>query len=675
MARIPVPVVGRVGATVTSNPRAGVIGQAVAGLGATGMQVAGQMLDDQAQQQRIAAAEEKQRLREEQAAREAADRAKATAKLNALRDGLADAHDEIAQGILDGSVPKDRAAGTWKERTGQMVADGLSDVPERLRETVRLDFDAQAGRLGNRLRRAVTQRDREDVTAGITQTLGHLQRQYQGDPSGTTAKAMATIEQLGPHSTLKPDALARMGQQWREETQHAAATELVGLAKNSPQLLTAAEKALSGEKFADLDPQRRASIAVQIDGHRVRLAQQAEIAASRAARQQEAAMNRARAEFETFQSMADKGAALSPEYVERVSRATAGTPYQAGIKAVAAQVAAVGGLAAQPIATQQATLDAINGQIAQKGRTPELEARRTQVEKVLKGSREDVAADPLRAGLERGVLEKLQPLNLSGGIPGVMQQLGERVQQANTVAQWSGRAVSPLLAAEAEQVATMLGALPTDTRATAIATLSASIGARQAQALAAQIDTKDRGLALAMAAGASMTTAGRPTSTLILKGSQALREKAVNLTPDDHKGIARAVGDALSGKARDDVIEAAGLIYAGQQAEGSGDLKRAVRLAVGGDIIEHNGSRIPIGGGMTPSDFRTKLAGTKPEALAGQAPDGMVMAGGQQMPLAQFLAALPDAQLQPAGLGRYFVRAGGAVVTNSERRPITIEVK
>lgn len=680
MARIPVPVVGQVGPRVVTNPRAGMIGDALQNLGQTGMRIAGQAIDqqqaDQAQAQREAAAEAKRQAAEEKQQREAANRAQATAAMNGLRDGLTDLHDELQQGILDGTVPKDKAAEVWQQRAKDLAAPALEKVTDQAhRGLVQQDFDLQSARLGNRLRRAVTQRDREDVTAGINQTLESLGRQYQGDPEATTAKAMATLQQLGPHSTLKPDQLAKLGQQWKENTQYTAAFELVNLAKNDGKLLTAAEKALSNPKFADLDPQKRAVLVSQIDAHRTRLAQQAEIAAARADRAAAASLRKAEAEFQTFQTLADKGTALSPEYIDRVTRATAGTPYQAGIKAVTAQIAAVGGLAAQSIPTQQATLDAINVQIAKQGRTPELEARRQQVEKVLKGSRDDLAGEPLRAGLERGVITDLQPLNFGGGIPGLLQQITGRVQQANTIGQWAGKAVSPLLASEAEQMAKILQGMPTDQRAQTIATLSGSIGAKQAQAMALQMDNTDRPLALALAAGSSMTTAGRPTSTLILKGQQALKDKAAKITPEDTKDIAAAVGESLSGKAREDVIEAASLILAAQQVEGGANAKRAVRLAVGGDIIDHNGARIPIGGGMTPSEFKAKVAATPAAAVQAQATDGQILAGGQPVPMAQFMADLPDAQLQPAGQGRYFVRAGGALVTNSQRRPITIEVK
>ena len=57
------------------------------------------------------------------------------------------------------------------------------------------------------MRKAVTQRDRQDVTSGISQTLEYLQRQYRADPAKATQQAMDLVDQLGPHSTLNPEQL------------------------------------------------------------------------------------------------------------------------------------------------------------------------------------------------------------------------------------------------------------------------------------------------------------------------------------------------------------------------------------------------------------------------------------------------------------------------------------
>lgn len=672
MARIPVPVTGSVVARPGAQPnvpQGSPVGAALQQVGNVINNIAGDMRAVQVQQER-----------EQEAVKQAAARAEAQSTLGAARDQLADLHDAMSNDILTGAIPKDDAEKTWAERSKEVGAAALSNITDPLQRTVaQTDIDGLSARLGNRLRRSVETRGRQDVTAGIEQTLEHYSRQYNGDPAGTTAFAMQTVDQLAPFSDKPPTYWQGKKQAWRESTQYTAGFELVNAAKNDPKLLTAAETVLATERFADLDPQRRAVLVNQIDGHRTRLAQEAEVRAARAQRLADASLRRAGAEFETFQALADKGGALSPEYIDRVMKATAGTPYAAGVSGLLQQVREVGGLAAQPIATQQATLDAINAHIVKNGRSPELDKRKEQVEKVLKGSQQDYAADPLRAAQERGLIE-LQPLAMSGGLPGILQQIQTRVTQADTIAPVAGRAVSPLLQSEADQVSRMLASLPTDQKAQSLAMLSTAVGPRQAQAIAAQVDKSDRALSLAMKLGASQTTVGLPASRLLLLGQQALKDKG-SKEGDKAPGkvleaAAKEVGNAVSGQVRDDAIESAALIFTGMQADGqNASMANAVRIAIGGPIIQHNGQRLPVPAGVTPDRMRDQL-GSQLSLLERQLPDGKVYStAGQPVAASQFLADLPQAELLPAGLGRYYVRSGAGVALNAKGEKITIEVR
>jgi len=672
MARIPIPVTGSVVARPGAQPnvpQGSPVGAALQQVGNVINNIAGDMRAVQVQQER-----------EQEAVKQAAARAEAQSTLGAARDQLADLHDAMSNDILTGAIPKDDAEKTWAERSKEVGAAALSNITDPLQRTVaQTDIDGLSARLGNRLRRSVETRGRQDVTAGIEQTLEHYSRQYNGDPAGTTAFAMQTVDQLAPFSDKPPTYWQGKKQAWRESTQYTAGFELVNAAKNDPKLLTAAETVLATERFADLDPQRRAVLVNQIDGHRTRLAQEAEVRAARAQRLADASLRRAGAEFETFQALADKGGALSPEYIDRVMKATAGTPYAAGVSGLLQQVREVGGLAAQPIATQQATLDAINAHIVKNGRSPELDKRKEQVEKVLKGSQQDYAADPLRAAQERGLIE-LQPLAMSGGLPGILQQIQTRVTQADTIAPVAGRSVSPLLQSEADQVSQMLASLPADQKAQSLAMLSTTVGPKQAQAIALQINKQDRPLALALALGSGQTTYGRPASTLVLKGAQAIKDKSVK---DDNSvatgvraRVAEIIGDSLTGDAREAAIDSAKLIYYGMQADGqSPRYDNAVRMAVNGQILDYNGGKVVAPIGMDEPALKAALTKAAPAALTKQAPDGTVYAGGQPVGSAQFLAALPGAQLLPADDGLYYVQTSQGVVTNAQRQPIKIGVR
>lgn len=223
-----------------------------------------------------------------------------------------------------------------------------------------------------------------------------------------------------------------------------------------------------------------------------------------------------------------------------------------------------------------------------------------------------------------------------------------------------------------------LGQLQPAQKAEQIAKLAAVVPPQQLQALARDVDKQDKPLALALAAGSSMTTQGRTTAELILRGAQAVKDKAIKEERGAEFGvrasIAKEIGDAVPAGARDDVIDAARLIYLGKQAAGeSVSFAGAARLAIGGDLVEHNGRRIPAPAGV---DVAQRLNAYPEARVTAQTPDGYVyIPGGRPMGVPEFLANLSSAQLEPAGLGRYYVRSGGGLVMNRERSPIVVDLR
>lgn len=700
MARIPMGDYGQatpnLRQTPINSPPPGAFGGDVArsleSVGQTGMALAGQAIRQDAmdakQAQREADAELKQQLREAEAMRKEADRAKALTALNGTRDQLQDLHDATNEGVVNGTIDKTQAEASFTEQSKKLLEQTSKNLPDEHRDVAMANLGGYANRLSNGVRKAVTQRDRQDVTASIGQNLEYLQRQYAKDPVGATAQAMQTIDSLGQFSTLLPDALQKLKQNFKEGSQFTAAYTMVSNGKDSRTTLAQVEKAINNG-FPDLDPQKKAQLIDRVQAYNMRLDQKDEMAANRAQREAERRLHQAEAQYNVFQSMADKGAALDPQYIDQTLQLTAGTPYAAGIKALAQQAKDNGGLAAQPVAVQQATLDAINTEIAKNGRNPGLDKRKDQIEKVLRGSQSDVKADALRAGLERGVITDLKPLDMTHGIPGVVQQLAARIPQAQTVSQWSGRQVSPLLESEAISLKTSLDALPAKERSNAVAMLAGAIGPQAAQGIAAQLDGKDKGLALAFAYSGASTTAGRLTSELIFKGRQAEKdgtstrnEKQAEMKPQQWSAhIADAIEGAYPAQTMtDNVRQSALLIAHGLASEAGGqlstnDLDRAVRLAVGGPVIDYNGRKVPLPAGVDESMLNQRLGAMTAEELRKQAPDGKVLAGGQPVPVAEFAKSLRGQQLMYAGPGKFNVIVGGRPVLNSAGKRITIGVE
>jgi hypothetical protein len=239
-----------------SIPRGDPIGQAVERTG----QIASNVVND------MAAEETKRQLE----AKAAADRARTITTLTGTKDKLADLHDQIAQGVQDGTVPKDKAETEFASRSAKVLEGIGGDLPEAQRGIVLAELNGDAARLGNSVRKAVTQRDRQDVTSGISQTLEYLQRQYRADPAKATQQAMDLVDQLGPHSTLNPEQLAKLKQSWKEGTQYTAGYELVSAGRADRKMLDAAEKTIT-TGLPDIDPQKRATLLDRIAAYRLHL--------------------------------------------------------------------------------------------------------------------------------------------------------------------------------------------------------------------------------------------------------------------------------------------------------------------------------------------------------------------------------------------------------------------
>jgi len=677
MARIPVGNFGN--ATPQSGgmnaPAAGAFGggiaQAVQGVGETGMQLANQAINAQEQEARRLQAEAKHEA-DKQAAR--AEQIKQLTAHAGIQNGLADLHDEISNGIATGTLPKDEARKQWTEKSAKVIGDNLTNLPPDLAPLVDAQMKGLTGQLSNRLEDTIRKRDQQDADAGLITYKEQMQRFASTDMTTAIKQWEQAATAAGPGAGWTPEKITKEVQGFKETVSFTKGYEAITGAKNDRKALDKAETDIAS--MSELDPQRKATLLDRVAGYKFALDQKAELAAQRAERRAEAGLKKAEAAFNTFQALADKGTILAPEYVDQVVAQTAGTPYQMGVKAIAKQAVETGGLAAKPLAQQQSLLDGINAEIAKNGRSPALDKRKEQVEKVLAGTKSDIEKlGGLRAAQERGVIGDVTPLDMSS-IQSISAGLAKRVDQANTVGRaWSGTSVSPMLPEEAANLAGTLNALAPSARSAFIATLAGAIPPKQMSALAKQIDEKDRPLALAMSLGSSGTTAGRYTSELLIKGQQAIKDKSIKADSAAVTGtkaqMASYLGDALTGKARDDVLEAAGLIYYGMQSEGGGaDYGRAVRMAIGGDVIDRGGKKLPIPAGVAQKDFESAVA-TSAKQKVGDKP---VIVNGKQLPAAEFLSGLPSAGLEPVGMGRYVVRAGGSLVTTDGRSPLVLEV-
>jgi hypothetical protein len=593
-------------------------------------------------------------------------------------NNLEDAADALALDIKTGKVDKAKALGEWQARHAAVLDGAFNGVDDRYKGVIQAEIDGFVQRKGSVIRQAVTVRDQEDTRANLMTLGDEYQRMAVKDRPKAMAEYFAQIDAMGPAAGMGPDDITKAKQGFREGTAYTQATALVGAARDLASVQKA-RQALASDAFADVDPQKRATLEASLDGRKTTMLQRQAILEQRAAARAQVALSHAQAAFTASQARVDAGIPDSPEQVALTTQALAGTPFLDTYRQLQTRAREIGGFGAQPIAAQQGALDQVNAQIAQQGASDSLIKRRDALQKVLDASKRDYGEDALRAGLQRGVIDALPAIDISSA-DSLTRSIGQRLQAAQIVQTRAGRPVSPLTNDEALQVGQMLSALPVQQRSSALAALGQSIGPQAAAGLAAQIDKQDKALSLALQYGASKTTQGRYTSELILKGQQALKDKTAKVDAMAESGwraqIAQEIGDAYPNQRQaEDVKESAFLIAAGMASEGRVDPKNAVRLAAQGSIVEHNGRKIPLPAQVSQSDFEERLRTLTPANFSGQVKDGSVRVGGQAVPIADFVKTLPDAQLISLGSGRFTVLSGGRIATNSEGRPITINAK
>lgn len=644
----------------------------------TGMRVAGDSLSHQKQ-------EADKKAIEQQREKEALDRATAA---NAALDreiSIKTINQEVEQRLNDGSLKPAEAEKEYRTRVeslGTPDVTGYDPVTAMnlQRAVKRMDFSGQSS-----VAVSVGKAQKNDLrtqTDAILDKLGKQSSLPGADPNKLAAQING-LDDIGTRAY--GPTWGKRKQDWIDNNWDAHINQQAMNVRDDMDGIKALAHEITAGKYADkLDSNKRNSMVAKLEAYKTSLIQRQEAAASRADRESARRLREAEAEFNTFQTMADKGTILNPEYIDRATKLTEGTPYQAAIVSMAKEAAETGGIAAQPLAAQQAMLDAVDAKIATQGRSPELDKRREQISKVLNGSQSDLKSDGLRAGLERGVIASLDPLDMSSP-QGFAESIGARLKQAETVSMWAGRTVSPIDSQEAEKLRTMLDTLAPKAKSQAIATLAESVGPRAAGAIAQQLDSQDKALALAFASSGTQTTAGRYTSELILKGAAALKDGTV--MKDDKKvtGWKATIAGQIDGafpdaRAAGAVKDAAYYIAAGIAQENGGSLsnseiERSVRLAVGGDIIERRGKKLPIPSDMDADDFEDKLRNVSVNDLLKQAPSGTVKAGGVDMPVAGLKLSLPGQELIYAGYGQYAVVVRGRPVVNEQGRPVIIRIK
>jgi hypothetical protein len=630
-----------------------------------------------------AASQEQARQRELAEARSRAASALSLAKAN---NAITDAHDEVARGVMDGSIPTDQANVALGDRVKQIRSVTLSGIPPEQRDLVDADLERTTGTLARNLNGVVIKRQQNETAGTIDQFGEQVSREaIRQGPGWASEKYGAMLDFAGPAAGLKPEQIAAKKQAFRETASYrffdAAGTD--ALTKGDIPGITAVLGRVQGEEGDAMDPLKRTQLTHQLFGYQQHMIAKKAAEANAAAEAQRLRENAAIDVLNKGLDLFSEGKAFDADFIKDMTEKAAGTEQQTAITHLISVQALGTGFATKSAAERQALLTKWENEQTNPavGTDPLQSKGLAQLRTMDTKLRAAAEQNPWQAAASTGQIPATPEIKADTGMAaiGIMQ---DRMKLIGNVENWVGHKVSPLQPDEAAQLGKLVRTLPPDQSASMLSQLGATLGdSERVSMVAKQIGDKDGTLGLAMAYANAQTTQGRTMAELVLRGERALKDKVVTVDGAKETGWQASIASQINGAYSNREVEenakrAAFLVLAARSADStqaSVNIDNAVTLATGG-IVDRNGSKVPLPYGMNADDFDKQIRGIQPAAIAQQAPDGMVRAGPASMPLDQFLKSLPDAQLVHAGQGQYNVRAGNTLVTNSAGKRITLRI-
>lgn len=612
-------------------------------------------------------------------------RASAALALAQTSNAMHDAHDEVARGVQDGTVPLDKASGELRTRVGKIRDEALGGFADPTqRDTMQAHLVGTEGTLQRNLGATVLKRQQHNA-AGTIDSFGEEMGRFamREGPAKAVANYSAFVRNTAPAAGLDEQAQGKLAQTFSEKT-HAdffSSAATAALAKGDVDGLRQLREQIAGDAGNPLDPQRRATLTHTIFGWEQSILARQDRLANKTAEDARKRNNEAVDIFNKGADISLAGGYLAPEFIQQMVEASAGTEMAPRVQALIASQRMIAGFASMPADKRTERLERFRAERAnpQVGVDPLDEKLLTAMSTMDDKLRRQAEENPWAAAQQAGVLRDAPVFNL-GDPATVVQTIQQRMSQISTVENWTGKRASPLQPQEVEQLSKFVRQLPIEQAGTLLGNIGEAMGnGERVAALGKQLHDKDGTLGLAMMYASAGTSQGRKVAELVLRGEQSLKDKSARIDPAVETGwrssIAKGIRGAYSNReVEDQLVDAAFKIAAARYAEGAGaDIDQAVKLATGG-IIERNGQKVPLPYGMTEGEFEKRLEKPELSALEEQAREGVVYVGRTPMPLDQFVSSLPKATLVHAGQGLYNVRAGTTLVTNAQGKRITLRI-
>lgn len=588
-------------------------------------------------------------------------------------NGLTDAAHDVTNRMRSGQLDERTAADEFDKARERSESAALSAIPAKLHNVTQIKFEGLAGRMKRNLQGTAEELQRGRIVGNLESIRDGMLKQASlagADPAALGEQFEEAARVLGPQGGLDEGKVGKLVQEFRDTATFGAykARVIDGLASlKSLQTLEAQIKTDPG-----LDSDKRLALLSTTQSQIAGLNQRAAIEAER----------RERSSAKAWQSAVDvvqAGKPLSPDFAASLAQTFKGTPYAKALNELMTQAPQNLAFAAQSLRQQDAALLDMQARGNTAGWSPADRANFEKLDRVHRATLADVKTDPWRAGLDRGVLTAIAPLDASS-LDALAASMGNRLKQSDTLTVWTGREVSPLRPEEAQLVGRSLESLPAPMRADMLGKLGKQMKPGQMQALAAQLGDGSLGVAALLASANRRTETGRPVADIYLKGIDAIREK--RLTFDEAKqarvreDIRREIeGVYLTESASRTALESAFGIYAGLKADGEGgNVKKAVEIATGG-IMSYNGAKIAKPPGWSDRQVKDAVRNVTPERVRNLFGEEVAI-GGEKLGADAFAKALPGARLGPSPMpGGYSIIIGGRLATGLDGRALILPLE
>lgn len=204
---------------------------------------------------------------------QAAETRAIVAQSNALND-LNATVSGIKNGILDGSIDKEKAFDLWKEEAPKTVTARLEGLDPNRRERTNAQLLLPIGKMSREVLDAIDSKNRDDVVSGMASYLEGMERYALTDPNYAIVAGVNTIAQMGPAAGLTPDQIQKQQQAFKERVSMSVANDYIVKNQANPEALKSAQKAILED--VNLTPQNQTALYNRVETYLARADKRAE---------------------------------------------------------------------------------------------------------------------------------------------------------------------------------------------------------------------------------------------------------------------------------------------------------------------------------------------------------------------------------------------------------------